>query len=92
MKEFHPNLIGLTGTEDQVQEATRAYRVYFSPGPADDDDDYIVDHTIIVYLVNPDGEFVDYYGQTKTADMMKKSITFHNTKFEAEKNKKSGFF
>ncbi len=82
VKEFHPKLIGLTGTEDQIKEACRSYRVYFSPGPADDDDDYIVDHTIIVYLVNPDGEFVDYYGQTKTTEMIVRSLQFHMDKFE----------
>lgn len=90
LKEFHPKFIGLTGNDEQISAACRAYRVYYSAGPRDDDDDYIVDHTIITYLINPDGDFVDYYGQNKTAEQMVASIAVNMKKFEEMERSLSG--
>ena len=50
LSEFHPKMIGMTGTNEKIGEACRAYRVYFSAGPRDDDDDYIVSKFISVFI------------------------------------------
>lgn len=45
--EFSPKLIGLTGTQAQIEEVSRAYRVYYSQGPRDEDNDYIVSYKLL---------------------------------------------
>ncbi|TWW64364.1 Protein SCO2 -like protein, mitochondrial [Takifugu flavidus] len=77
VKDFHPRLIGLTGTSEEVKRAGRDYRVYASAGPKDEDGDYIVDHSILIYLISPDGLFLDYYNRMKNQDQITQSVRNH---------------
>jgi protein SCO1/2 len=75
-KEFHPRLMGLTGSEEAVKAVSKAYRVYFHK-TSDDDKDYLVDHSIIMYLMDPAGEFLTFYGKNFTAQQLADSICQH---------------
>ncbi|MBE9606545.1 SCO family protein [Acetobacteraceae bacterium H6797] len=52
---FHPRLVGLTGSIEQVTEVARRYRVYFRKETRTDNADYLMDHSSFIYLVGPDG-------------------------------------
>ncbi|XP_006011482.1 protein SCO1 homolog, mitochondrial isoform X3 [Latimeria chalumnae] len=80
--EFSPKLIGMTGSMEQIEQVARAFRVYYSQGPKDEDNDYIVDHTIIMYLIGPDGEFLEYYGQNKKVTEISSSIASYMRKYK----------
>jgi protein SCO1/2 len=60
---FHPKLVALTGTDDQIKAVTKAYRVYFAKVQANKDDkgDYLMDHSSITYLIGPNGNFVEHF-------------------------------
>ena len=45
-----------------MKAAARAYRVYYTK-TNDDPEDYLVDHSIIMYLLNPQGQFMAFYGK-----------------------------
>lgn len=66
---FHPEMIGLSGTFAQVEEAAKAYRVYFRKQD-DDDGFYLVDHSTFTYLSMPGEGVVDYFKRADTADVL----------------------
>lgn len=69
LKDFHPRLIALTGSYEATKAMCKAYRVYFSTPPnAKEDDDYLVDHSIFFYLMDPEGRFVEAFGKSSEAE------------------------
>lgn len=45
-----------------------------------------VDHTIIMYLINPEGNFVDYFGQNKKHEEMSTAIATLLLKYRPSKS------
>jgi len=91
LEEFSPKLIGFTGTKEQVDKVCKTFRVYHSEGPKDLGSDYIVDHTIILYLMDPEGNFIDYFGQKRSISEVVDAIQLREMKYENLK-KKAWFF
>lgn len=78
LAEFHPKFIGLTGTYDQIKSMCKAYRVYFStPTEVKPGQDYLVDHSIYFYLMDPEGDFVEALGRQHSPDQAAKIIVDH---------------
>jgi protein SCO1 len=53
---FHPNLIGLTGSEAEIALAAKAYATTYAVIPGRDGSDYRVEHMQLPYLMGPKGE------------------------------------
>ena len=72
VKEFSPRLIGLTGSMEEVKKVAKNFRVYFTK--TSDDKDYLVDHSIIHYLMNPDGSFNSFFVKKHSAEEIADSL------------------
>lgn len=55
VSRFHPRMVGLTGSPEQVAAAARAYRVFYAKVNRPEMSQYLVDHSSFIYLVGPDG-------------------------------------
>jgi protein SCO1 len=60
LKSFDPRILGLTGTKDQIDTAIREFHLYVKQEKSDGDrDSYLVSHSSYIYLIDPQGKFVN---------------------------------
>jgi protein SCO1 len=69
IESFDPRIIGLTGTPQQIAAAAREYGAYYvrhstGAGP----NDYVVDHSTYLYLMDPLGKFVRAFDSDRSGD------------------------
>lgn len=57
LSNFDPRIIGVTGPRASIDPVLREYRI-FSKRASGKDEDYSVDHTTVVYLMDKNGRFV----------------------------------
>jgi cytochrome oxidase Cu insertion factor (SCO1/SenC/PrrC family) len=72
---FDPRLVGLTGTQQQVADIAKAYRVYYQKveNPKNPDG-YTMDHTSIIYLMGPAGDFRKHFSYETDAQKLAAGI------------------
>ena len=72
---FPRGLIGLTGTDEQVDQAKAAFKVYAQK--VEDDasaSDYTMDHSSIIYFMDSQGELVGFFTHTSPVSEIVASI------------------
>jgi len=81
LKSFDPHIVALTGTEEQIAAVIKEYHVYAEVQPGGSKD-YLVNHSNLFYLINPDGKFVNVVSGNGSGDeladrvrqLMKRSV------------------
>ncbi|MDJ0938049.1 MAG: SCO family protein [Kiloniellales bacterium] len=60
-EHFHPRLVALTGSDQQIAAAAKAYRVYYRKAEDPSASEYLMDHSSFIYLMGPDGTYVGHF-------------------------------
>ncbi len=55
-KWFHPDFLGLSGTEEQIAEVTRQFKVVYGKKEIGGGMAYVIDHTAAAYVLDPTGQ------------------------------------
>ncbi|NUU42615.1 SCO family protein [Tardiphaga robiniae] len=66
MRDFlrsYPRFLGLTGSQTEIENAKRSFRVFATRSASSlDDGGYDVPHTAFTYLLDPAGQFIAHFG------------------------------
>ncbi|MDM7457998.1 MAG: SCO family protein [Paracoccus sp. (in: a-proteobacteria)] len=58
---FADDMIGLTGTEEEIKAVNQGWRNYYKINDEDDDEYYLVDHMTMTYLVMPGNKTIEFF-------------------------------
>lgn len=68
---FHPRMVGLTGTPEQVRDMAGEYGVYFARArDTGSSSTYLMDHSSLIFLMDPQGRYVTHLRGGMTPEAM----------------------
>ena len=71
---IHPKMKGLTGSQEQVEAASKAYRTYYKLHPDEGNGFYLVDHSTMTYLVLPEHGFMEFFRRDQSAEKVAEKV------------------
>ena len=76
VEAFHPGIVGLTGTPEQVAQVAKSYRAFYArvEDEGGDEDSYLVDHSAYIYLMGPEGEYRSMFSHGTAPEDLAESI------------------
>lgn len=76
---FHPSLIGLTGTAEQIDAAAESFNVTYGVQPAEKSSSgrEEIFHTSYLFLMNREGRFLDVFGYGTKAERIVETLRAH---------------
>jgi cytochrome oxidase Cu insertion factor (SCO1/SenC/PrrC family) len=76
-ENFHPRLVALTGAPRELERLGRAYGVFFAKVPTGRPGEYLMDHTGFVYLIGPDGKYVEHFESDASVSDLVDALQWH---------------
>jgi protein SCO1/2 len=66
--QFSPRYIGLSGSDRDIAQVAKAFRVYYAKSPGSGGAPYLMDHTSLLYLMDQNGRFHTHFTHNNRAE------------------------
>jgi protein SCO1/2 len=68
---FHPRLLAFTGTPEEIAATAGDFHIYYARSQVEiGPEDYLMDHTALVFLMAPDGSYITHFPYGITPENM----------------------
>lgn len=74
VEQFHPRLIGLTGSMEQVKHIQDEFRVYAAKAQDPEMSEYTMNHSSYMYLMGPNDKLLGLYSDSETPSAIAENI------------------
>jgi len=72
---FHPSIVGLSGTPEQIKRALKEYKIYAARREEPGMTEYTMDHSSFIYFIGPDDRLLHIFKMEDTAQVMADTIS-----------------
>ena len=74
MPYFHKDFIGLTGTDEELNQVADIFGIVYFKEPSDNKNDYLMSHPTSIYLINRDGKLILKYPHNSKPEYLVEDI------------------